>query len=346
MKYKILIIKLRAIGDVVLSTIVISNLRKAFPDAQIDFLTESPAKDAIVGNPDLNEVIIFERTRIQKLNVWLGLRENIRFIESIRRNRYDIVFDFFGNPRSALFTLLSGAKKRVGYDWRGRRLAYNIVVTSRAAEVHEAEFHLDALAALDIPIVDRNLTFPITACAKNFADDFFAEQHLQNSLVIGLNSSGGWPAKKWPLSYFAQLADRMVQKLSAKVLLLWGPGELDEVKWVHHLMTTEAIIIPETDLKQLGALLQKCSLIVSNDSGPMHIAAAVGTPTVGIFGPTHPETQGPYGAKHEVAVKKGLRCLGCDRLNCETDECMRNLSVDEVWEVVTKCLRKNHIVSV
>lgn len=344
LKYKILIIKLRAIGDVVLSTIVISNLRKAFPDAQIDFLTEMPAKDVVSGNLDLDEIITFDRARIQKLKFWTGLKENFRFIKTIRNNQYDIVFDFFGNPRSALITFLSGAKERIGYNWRGRQFAYNRIVKSRAAEVHEAEFHLDALTALNIPITNRNLHFAIHSSDEAFADDFFSEFHLENSLVIGLNSSGGWPAKKWPLPYFAKLADRFIRELNAKILLFWGPGELDEVKKLKDLITTEAVIIPKTDLKRLAALLQKCSLVVSNDSGPMHIAAAVGTPTVGIFGPTHPETQGPYGDKHEVAIKKGLPCLGCDRLNCETDECMRELNVDEVWEVILKCLRKNQII--
>lgn len=328
-----------------LSTIVISNLRQAFPEAQIDFLTEPPAKDVVEGNPDLNRVIVFDRKRIQNLNFWTGLKENICFIKTLRKHNYDMVFDFFGNPRSAWLTFLSGSPKRIGYNWRGRQFAYNIVVKSRAAEVHEAEFHLDALTALGIPIVGQSLYFPISDSAKKFASAFIEKDYPENSLIIGLNSSGGWPAKKWPLSYFAELADRLIQKLNAKILLIWGPGELDETKQLKRLMQNDALIIPETDLKQLGAMLEKCSLIVSNDSGPMHIAAAVGTPTVGIFGPTHPDKQGPFGDRHEIVIKKGLPCLGCDKLNCETNECMRDLSVDEVWKVVMRCLRKNRIIS-
>ena len=193
---KILIIKLRAIGDVVLSTIVIPNLRAAFPGAKIDFMTEPPARDVVAGNPDLNQVIVFDRMRIQRMGFWGGLKANLQFIAEIRKTRYDMVFDFFGNPRSAWLTVLSGSRKRIGYNWRGRKFAYNHVVISRAAEVHEAEFHLDALTALGIPIVSRDLNLPIPDSAQTFAENFFRENGLESGRVIGLNASGGWPAKK------------------------------------------------------------------------------------------------------------------------------------------------------
>ncbi|MBN1353025.1 lipopolysaccharide heptosyltransferase II [candidate division KSB1 bacterium] len=340
---KILIIKLRAIGDVLLSTIVISNLRGAYPDAQIDFLTEAPAKDVVAGNPDLNRIIVFDLNKIRSMGFWKGLQENLRFISALRKTRYDMVFDFFGNPRSALLTLMSRAKQRIGYNWRARQLAYNVVVQSRAASVHEAEFHLDALTALGIPIIDGQLHFPIPDAAKNFANQFFEENNLDRAFTVGINASGGWSAKKWLPEYFAELADRLMAELDAKIILLWGPGELPETEKLARLIRHEATIIPETDLKQLGAILEKCSLVVSNDSGPMHIAAAIGTPTVGIFGPTDPKKQGPYGSQHEVAVKKELHCLGCDKLHCESNACMRELSVDDVWQAVQKCIEKNQL---
>lgn len=129
---RILIIKLRAIGDVIMATPVIENLRAAYPDAEIDFLTERPCYPIVKNHPDLNEVIVFNRSHISNLPWHAGLRENLKFIKRLRANRYDLVFDLFGNPRSALLALATGAPVRVGFEFRGRKYAYNKVI-SRAA---------------------------------------------------------------------------------------------------------------------------------------------------------------------------------------------------------------------
>ena len=154
----------------------------------------------------------------------------------------------------------------------------------------------------------------------------------------------GGRRKKWPLARFSALGDRFSEELGAKIIILWGPGEIDEARQVRDGMKNDAVLIPETSLKQLGAILQKCAMIVSNDSGPMHISAAVGTPTVGIFGPTDPAKQGPYGCKNEVAINGKLDCLGCDKTSCEGDECMQELEVDEVWKTALNCLKKNNLI--
>lgn len=341
---KILIIKLRAIGDVVLATIVISNLRQAYPHAQIDFLTERLAVEVVEGNPELNQILVLDRKRIQALPAKQQLIENLRFIRRLRNQKYDLVFDFFGNPRSAILTWLSGAKIRVGYNWRGRQLAYNQVVQSRAAIVHEAEFHLDALMAMDIPVQARQLSFPIDEAGSRFANQFIVKNKLNNRLLVGLNCYGGWEAKRWPLENFAALANRFVEKCQAGILLLWGPGEKSYAEKVQEKMKYPALLAPPTSLKQLGALLKQCQLLVSNDSGPMHIAAALGVPTVGIFGPTNFRLQGPYGKKNEVARKETLDCLGCNLLTCDHNSCMQQLSVEDVWEAVSRCMKKNSII--
>jgi len=340
---KILIIKLRAIGDVVLSTIVIPNLRQAFPAAQIDFLTESMAAEVVRGNPDLNQIIRLDRQSIQGLPFRTRISEHLKFIRRLHTEKYDLVFDFFGNPRSALLTWFTRAKIRVGYNWRGRQLAYNCVVPSRAASVHEAEFHLDALKALNIPIVTKKLSFPIDRNTRQFVADFWQQNAFTQKFVVGLNCSGGWRAKRWPLERFAALADQLVENCQASILLFWGPGEKDKVQQLITFMKHPAILTPPTSLKQLGAFIQQCQLIVSNDSGPMHIAAALEVPTVGIFGPTNPKLQGPYGAIHEIARKETLDCLACNRIECEHNSCMNQLTVAEVWLTVRRCIQKNKL---
>jgi len=330
---KILVIKLRAIGDVVLSTAVLPNLRRAFPDAQIDFLTERPSREVVTGNPYLNDVIIFDNTQQRSLGL----------LTDVRKRNYDLVIDLFGNPRSALVTRLSGARYRVGYRFRWRKYCYNIVVEPRSDEVHNAEFNLDSLRAIDVPIVDSSIFFPITEMAEKFAHDFFLQNNLDGQFVVALNPGGGWYTKRWRTKQYAELADLLVREWNARVLILWGPGEQNVVEEIQSRMKSKALVIPPTTLQQLGALLKRCSILVTNDSGPMHIAAAVGIPIVAIFGPTRPELQGPLGEKKVIVRNERLVCLGCNFTECPIDNpCMEELTVQEVFDACTQLVESHH----
>ena len=326
---KILVIKLRAIGDVILATPVVENLRQAFPQAQIDFLTEKMCAPIVAGHPALHEVLILDRKQVGASR---------RLIHQIRQRRYDLVFDLFGNPRSAVLTLLSGAPQRVGFRFRVRQYAYNVKVEPRGDRVHEVEFNLDALRTLQIPIVTRQLLVAVDEASENFATQFWRENGLENRLVVGLNASGGWYTKRWPLEFFAQLGDRVQRELNAVILLLWGPGEYEDVTAIAQTMRGSAVLAPATNLKQLAALLSRLNLLVSNDSGPLHLAAAMGTHVVGIYGPTRPDLQGPWGEGHEVISKTGLPCLGCNGVTCRivTHDCMKQLEVEKVWEIIRR----------
>jgi len=328
---KILVIKLRAIGDVILATPVLENLRRAFPQAKIDFLTEKMCAPIVAGHPALNEILVLDRR--QSSASW-------QLIRQVRQRRYDAVFDLFGNPRSALLTWLSGAPMRVGFRFRVRKYAYNVKVEPRGDRVHEVEFNLDALRALKIPIVTRKLFVAVDAGSENFAENFWQENNLAHRLVIGLNASGGWYTKRWPLAYFAQLGDRLQRELNAVVLLLWGPGEDEEMKALAQMMRAPSLLAPPANLKQLAALLSRLTLLVSNDSGPLHLAAAMGTRVAGIYGPTRPDLQGPWGEGHEIVMKNGLPCLGCNGVTCRivTHDCMKKLEVEAVWEAVQRSL--------
>ncbi len=339
---RILIIKLRAIGDVILTTPVIENLRAAFPEAEIIFLTERAAEAVVKDHPDLDDVWIFDRSYIASLPPHQALAENWRFLRQIRSRRFDLVFDLFGNPRSAVMTRFSGAPVRVGFDFRGRKFAYNVVVPPRGDRVHEVRFNLDALDHLGIPIVSSRLYIPLSDLDEAFAEEFWNRTFSGAAPVVGLSVSGGWYTKRWPLEKFARLADRLVQQFDARILLLWGPGERSDVERVQKLMQQAAVIAPLTDLKQLAAILKRLDLMVSNDSGPMHLAAAVGVPVVGIYGPTLPQLQGPWGKGHRTVRLEGLDCLGCNGVTCriETHDCMQQLGVEPVLAAVESVLQE------
>jgi ADP-heptose:LPS heptosyltransferase len=328
------VIKLRAVGDVLLASIVLQNLRAAFPESRIDVLTERAGKDVVAGHPAVNEVVVYDRSRMSGLQLIL----------SVRNRQYDLVIDLFGNPRTALLTRLSGARVRVGYRFRGRAYAYTIIAEPRGDRVHNTQFNLDALAAMGVPIVDRNLHFTPQEEHRSYVTAFLEREGLPGRTLVALNAGGGWYTKRWRNESFAELADRIAGRYGWTVVLPWGPGQLPDVEAIAGRTLSKPFVPPATTLPQLAALFEKCAFVVSNDSGPMHLAAAVGTPVLGIFGPTRPELQGPYGPHNGTVRLDGLECLGCNLTKCPIgNPCMINLSVETVLESFDRLVRRNTI---
>ena len=329
----ILVIKLRAVGDVLLSTVVLRNLRAAFPAARIDFMTEPPARGLLEGNPDISSVIVYDKTK-----------GSLRYLRNVRRARYDMVIDLFGNPRTAILTLASGAPRRIGFDFRYRRYAYTKRVTPRGDRVHNTQFNLDALEAIGVPIIDRTIPFRVTEWDARYVEEFLRARFPDGKGIVAMSAGGGWYTKRWGMEHFAALADRLVDQFGVGIVLPWGPGQQQEVEDLSRMMKSPVFVPPATTLLQLGALFSRCTFVVSNDSGPMHIAAAVGTPVLGIYGPTNPLLQGPYGEGHVVVRREGLDCLGCNLTSCPIGHpCMKELSVDMVWQGVEELVKKNHL---
>ncbi len=320
---RILIVKLRAVGDVVLSTIVLQNLRQAFPEAQLDVLTESASADIVRAHPAVSSTLVYDRSTMSGLDL----------IRLVRKRRYDVVFDLFGNPRTALLTRLSGARDRVGYRFRGRSYAYTVVVNPRGGTVHNTQFNLDALEAVGIPVTDRSIRLHPSKADRQVVDQFLQASGLQGKTLVGVNIGGGWYTKRWSVENFAALADRIARQYGWSIVLPWGPGQLGDVQELRRVMHEPALVPPATTLLQLAALFERCMYVVSNDSGPMHIAAASGSRVLGIYGPTRPELQGPYGAGNRTIRREGLDCLGCNLTQCTIGNiCMTELTVDMVFD--------------
>ena len=341
--HRILIIKLQAIGDVVMSTAVIPNVRQAFPDAKIDFLTMKYCSPVVEGNPEIDEVIWIQTKGNHRLDTVAGAKATYHYLSRLAKARYDLVIDLYGNARSAFLTTVTGSRNRVGFDFRGRKHFYNHQVIHRSNDVHEVEFNLDALIRIGIPVVTKDLFFPISENDQAFVDGYLKENSLGKSFLIGINGCASWKVKSWALDKYAALADRLVQEYQTKIVFVWGPGEKPIAESICSQMKHPGFVAPATTLKQLAALLKRCRLVISNDTSPMHISAAMGTPTVGVFGLTKPRLQGPWGTKNVTVQKADLPCIGCRKTECDDIQCMDKLSVDEVWEAVLKCMAKNKI---
>lgn len=326
---KILCIKPRGIGDIILSTIVLENLSSFFTNAQIDYLTEEFAKDAVSTHPLVTKVLTYKRED-----------SLISVVKKIRNEKYDIVFDLYSNPRTAQITFLSGAKYRIGYSYRGRKYAYNIKSEVGRGETHSAEHNLELLRVLGVPIISKRINYLLINESKEFAKSFL-NNIITKEFLIGIIQSGGWDSKRCPKEKWVEIIESLSEKINCNVLILWGPEDFDDANFIKNNVNN-SILAPETDLKQLAGLISQCNLIISNDSGPMHLSAALGVPTIGLFGPTDPKKHGPYSDKSDYVIKSDLHCIMCNKLVCPyKKECFFQMDIDEIISKAIKLLKSH-----
>lgn len=333
---KILIIKLRGIGDVVLSTIVIDNLRKDFPNAELDYLVEAPSQPGLLGLKEINRVLLFDRNDFWK---------KVSLILRIRKSRYDLILDFFTNPSTALVTFFSGAKYRVGFPYRGRKYAYNIFGPEERGKYHSAQLHLETLKMLGLNHSYKELYYYISPAALRVAEKYLRDSFIENNFVVGICPTGGWASKKCDPEKFVEIANALIKKFNAKIFILWGKGDEEDARIIHSLIGDKSIIAPSTTIQELAAMIARCKILIANDSGPMHIATAVGTPVLGLFGPTSPYMQGPYGTKNGWIRLDELECIECNLLVCpRKHECFSDLPIEKVLDKVSKLISKNNLL--
>ena len=333
---KILIIKLRGIGDVVLSTIVIDNLRKDFPKAEIDYLVEAPSQPGLLGLKEINRVLLFDRNDFWK---------KVSLILKIRKSRYDLILDFFTNPSTALVTFFSGAKYKVGFPYRGRKYAYNIFGPEERNKYHSAQLHLETLKTLGLNHSYKELYYYVSPSALRVAEKYLRDSFIENNFVVGICPTGGWASKKCNPEKFVEIANAVIVKFNAKIFILWGKGDGEDARKIHSFLGDKSIIAPSTTIQELAAMIARCKILIANDSGPMHIATAVGTPVLGLFGPTSPYMQGPFGTKNEWIHLDELECIECNLLVCpRKHECFRDLSIEKVLDKVSNLISKNNLL--
>jgi lipopolysaccharide heptosyltransferase II len=331
----ILVLRPGAMGDVLLTTPALRGLRRAFPETRISILVTASGRAILERNTNVDEILLLDKS---------SLRSQAKLLRQVRRKKFDLVIDFLCNPRTALIALFSGAPLRLGYDVRMRRVAYNIqqprdeYIDGKKVVKYGAQVNIDMLRCLGIESVDTELDFEVGGVAQKRVDEFLYSHSVKNREFVSVCPAGTWAAKTWAVEKFAGLADRIVTELGHRVVILWGPGEKELAQKMASLMKTDSIVAGETAIDEVAALIRRCALFVSNDSGLKHIAVALGTPTVTIFGPTNPRTWNPPKGMH-VAVFAEVDCLFCDKNTCEDMRCMKELAVETVFSMVQDALK-------
>ncbi len=339
--HRILLSRLRFMGDVILTTPLIRRLKEVFPHAQLSYLTQDTFAPLLLHNPHLDEVIAFPSQG--------SVAAQWRIYSQLRRRRFDLAIDLFGNPRTALMTWLTGAPIRVGGDFRGRGKLYNVRVPAPAAEPNAIDFHWRSLEALGIAKDDPRTEIFITAQEKQSAREFLNEYHFDLARpIVGLHPGATWPNKRWPEKYFAELAHRLVD-LDVQVVITQGPGEekiaLDVMRQIappkFSTSRNAVILLPVLPLRQLASVQQHTRVFVSNDCGVMHLAVAAGAPTIGLFGPSQPRIWFPYHqADGHLALWHEIECRPCHKNFCPLGhlDCQNKLLPERVVAAVLERL--------
>jgi heptosyltransferase-1 len=345
----ILIVKLSAIGDVVHTLPALNAIRRVFPQARITWLVEEAAAGLLEGHPALDHVMISRRkTWIKGLRApqrRRHLKEMIAFVHELRRLRYDMVFDFQASIKGAVLIALMRGRRKIGFG-RGlehQELSYLVLnerIPAVSMEIHALDRGLLLLRAVGIPCHDIEYRLPITAEHHRRTDRLLSDQGLAGRGFVAVNPMAQWETKLWDQDKFARAADCVQRQFGLAVVFTGGPEDRLYVRAIQDKMVTASInTAGRTDLLTLAALLQRAEAMITTDTGPMHMAAAVGTPTVALFGPTAPWRTGPYGNMHRV-VRAVPSCGPCFKRQCpKGTECMTGIEVAQVLEALADVLR-------
>ncbi len=311
-------------------------LRSRYKESHIAFLTESESSDLLSLNPYLDELIVLDKEKYN--NPFYPLAK----MWKLRKGSFDLVIDFFGNPRSAYFSFFSGARKRVGYDHPLRKHFYNVVIKEDKTAKYAAQSRLDALKALGIEDRKVDLDFFIPDEARSFAQEFFERNKLSpENLLISISATSRRHFNRWFLERYAELADWLISQFDATVILVWGPGEKGVVEEVKRFMKRDPVTSWKTkSLFELGAILERCDLHIGNDNGTKHIAVAVGKPTITIYGPHSPVSWTyPDSSRHKF-LKSDVDCPDCDAIKhrCTRLSCLDGITVEEVQRTFIQLL--------
>jgi heptosyltransferase III len=330
----LLLIKLRYIGDVLLATPTVRAIKAARPHVRVTMMVNRGTEDVLSGNPDIDEIVILDKG---------SLVTQFHLIAELRRRRFDTVIDLTDGDRAAVLSWVSGAPVRIGFNdehrWRGR--FYTQVVQSAPGVQHRIDRDLEALKPMSIQADSRDPQLWLTPEEANSADQLLDQLGLQRSQSIVMVQPGAryW-FKAWPPERFAELADLLTFQYGCQVLIGGSRQEGDLAQQIQQMAKSRPISMAgRTTMRQFAAIAKKSALFVGNDSGAMHIASAVSTPVVALFGPSSPVEWGPRGGATEV-IYKGLDCRTCFHPTCQRGEqnCMKLIAVHEVFAAAQRLL--------
>ena len=331
---RILIIKTSSLGDIIHALPALEYLRQAAPEATLDWVVDEAFADLLAGNPLLDRLLLVAFRRWKKSPLARQTRNEVAtFVSSLRQQRYDLVFDLQGNSKSGIVCLLARCRRKIGFSRKHLQEKLNSLctteqVTFTAQDRNAVQRYLRVVgSAFDLATDGWQ---PKSDIATSPADEAVATAALEQtgSPRILFHTGTTWQTKLWYDEGWLQLGQALLERYpEASIVLSWGNAE--EQKRAEQLVVAlgpQARLLPQLTLKQFAAVLKQCNLVIGGDTGPIHLAAAVGTPTVSFYRCTDGSRNGPYGARHAI-VQSPLSCTICMRKECPEDqECRRSIT--------------------
>lgn len=341
----IAIVRLSAIGDVLNCTPVAAALRAAAPRCRIIWIVSPGAADMVLTNPDIDEVFVWSRQHWEELlrrgrfrMAWQAYKQ---LKLELKKRHIDIALDVHGLFISGVVTLATGAPRRIGLG--GTKELNWAFMTEQApvcpAQTHVIRRYLSILQPLGIVSDNTQMVLHVPATARRFAQEFLARAGVgPDERILAINPATTWASKNWPPEYYAEVIAAVHPKL--RVLLCGGPDDRRLGRFIVEQAGVPVVdAIGATSLLELAALLERCSALICGDTGPLHMAVALGTPTVSIFGPTDPRRHGPLNGRHIVLQSQG-NCRNCYKYHCRhpAESCMRAVTPAAVLQALDELL--------
>ncbi len=341
---EILIIRTAYIGDVVMTIPILKPLKERFPDSRISFLTSAKAWEVLENNPYIDEIITYDP-------FWFypsSKREYFKFIRMLRKKPFDLIIEARGDIREFLFLLWPlKARFKVSYDVGGGGYILTNVVPYKGL-CHKVLYHLDIARYLDCKVDNVEWGIYLTEDEEKRAVELLVKEGVDLSKpIVAIHPGARKELKCWSKEGFAKVGDMLTEKYGISLLLTGDKEEVSLVEKVGRVMNGKYVnLAGKTTLREMAGILKRCSLFICNDSSPMHIAAAVNTPTVAIFGPSKSVETAPYGDGH-IVVEKDFPCrYACDEDVCNFknyNECMKAISADDVVYAAEKIIALNAV---
>ena len=337
---KILIIKLRSIGDVVYNTAVYTPLKKSFPDCHLTVLVEHFSLDIVRNHPDVDRVLSFEKKS------WL---HSFGFYYRLFADQYDVVIDMHEGTRRAVMCFVTQATYRVGHKFANRSFLYNVKLDFGALNPNRPiDYQVALIKEMGVEFGEIAPSIHIPESAQTKADKLLQAEGIDPHEPFCILHPGAKPYDRWEAEKFAQLADTIYSQHHLKTLLTCGPGQEHMVDEITPIIKNAPYAFISTRLEILGAITQKAQFVVCHDGGYMHFAAALGVPVVGLFGWTNPKTWRPPG-KNATIVSKEIECRPCNRQTRKEacwngrPECKSLISVEDILSAIAEVYPKNTI---
>jgi heptosyltransferase I len=345
----ILAIRLSSFGDVLMTIPAVKALREHYPRARLTWLVEGSVGELLSHQGFIDEVIHFPRGTIQSSmkrgNLSRATKEMGIFLKKLRGEEYDLIIDFHGIIKSALFSKLVKGKRTIGFGKTVAKekshLFYDENVENENKRLHKVERNMLIPRHLGIDSDIPEIQLEAPPDAASYVEQFFTQERISSpAFVINPFSSKGSRFKRWDMDRYGELIRRITGDNLGKAIILWGPGEKGEAKRLKEISGEEAFLSCPTDVPQLLALLSRVAMYIGGDTGMMHLAALAGTPVLAIFGPTDHKVNGPYGPVHRI-IRKDLPCSPCKNKDCQERRCLQEITVDEVFTTVLEMHKKN-----